>query len=71
MEVLCQIFESEAGIFIARARQREINKTKQNCLYVDVDSWLEVIADPANISEETAKYYLRMARRFIGIPVDA
>jgi AbiV family abortive infection protein len=64
--LLQRVLEKEDGSLMARAQARELDKLKQKCMYVDVDTNLDVLADPADITQETASCLLRLARRFIG-----
>ena len=66
--LLKSVFEHEDARLMARVQNGEMNKLKQRCMYVDVNGNFEVMADPADVSHETASYFLSLARRFIGRP---
>jgi AbiV family abortive infection protein len=66
--LLKSVFEHEDARLMARVQNKEINKLKQRCMYVDVNNDFEVMADPADISQDTASYFPSLARRFIGRP---
>jgi AbiV family abortive infection protein len=63
--LLQRVLDSEDGSLMARAQMKELNSLKQRCMYVDVDAHSKVLADPVDISQETAECFLRLARRFI------
>jgi AbiV family abortive infection protein len=60
------VLDTDNGSFMARAERKELNKLKQRCMYVDLDETSQVLADPADITQETANFFLRLAHRIIG-----
>jgi AbiV family abortive infection protein len=60
-----RVLDSEDGSFMARARNKEFDKLKQRCIYVDLNESSEVLAGPADITQETANYFVRLAHRVI------
>jgi AbiV family abortive infection protein len=61
-----RIQDSADGSFMAEVQKKELNKLKQKCMYVDLDETLQVLADPADITQGTANFFLRLAHRVIG-----